>query len=71
MLKVRQDTAVFSRRQWYVEGYTGPSCWFSTKEDAEAAAAVASQYAVSQTDQLAERVVDFMNNVDLDAEGES
>ena len=62
-LTVKRDTAVFSDRQWYIEGYTHPDCWFSTEKDAAAAVAVAYAYGVARTDKLAEMACDFLNNV--------
>lgn len=60
MLEVKRDTAVFSNRQWYIEGFTGPSCWFSSKEDAEAAAAVADLHASQKCERLTRRAVNVL-----------
>jgi hypothetical protein len=40
-MEIKRDTAVFSRRQWYIDGYA--QHWFSTEEDAKAALALAGQ----------------------------
>lgn len=54
MLEAKIDTARFDRRRWYVDGYAGH--WFTSQEDAEAAAALAEQVARNARSAMADRI---------------
>lgn len=57
-LEVKRDTAVFSRRQWYIDGYA--LHWFSTEDDAKAALALARQYGRNERNELARQIRDML-----------
>jgi hypothetical protein len=52
--EIKRDTAVFSDRQWHVDGYA--QHWFSTEQDARSALALAAQIAVNETRELADKI---------------
>jgi hypothetical protein len=54
MLEIKRDTAVFGPRQWYVDGYE--MHWFTTREDAVTAVALAGQYAEHKVNELADKI---------------
>lgn len=60
-MEAKLDTAVFGPRRWYVDGYARHQ--FSTKEDADAAIALAGQIASNERGELASQVRDALNNI--------
>jgi hypothetical protein len=56
LLKAERDTARFDPRQWYVAGYG--RFWFTSKEDAEAAIALAKAAAGNERRAVAQHIQD-------------
>lgn len=58
MLKAEIDTAVFSNRRWYVAGYG--RFWFTSKEDAEAAIALAAAHAQAERRRVSQAIRELL-----------
>ncbi len=57
-MEIKRDTARFDKRQWYVDGYA--QHWFTTKEDAEAALALAGQVAGNREHEICNTIRDAL-----------
>jgi hypothetical protein len=49
-MEIKRDTARFDNRQWYVDGYARH--FFTSKEDAEAALALANQISANAQQEI-------------------
>ena len=58
---IKRDTACFSPRQWFIEGYEGPM--FSTKEDAEQAIRFAYDHEMRMREELRKDVQEAIDRI--------
>lgn len=55
---IKRDTGRFDRRQWFVDGYA--QHWFTTREDAEAAWALAKQVSLNAEREMAIGIREYL-----------